>query len=109
MSQESGTRRGRFWAGYAAVAISFTVFALEATRSAAINPRIRAERIFVEAYLRDHAPDLEQERRLAEAYWSRYPHVRADDVFGPAGMGIAGARAHYERHGRQEGLRWGLE
>lgn len=99
----------RFWIGYAVVALSFGIFAIESVQSSIFNPRIRAEQTFVQAYLKDNAPDAELERELAEAYWTRYPHIRADDVFGPDGMGIAGARVHYDRHGRFEGLRWGVE
>lgn len=47
-------------------------------------------------------PDKKRERRLAEAYWSRYPDVRDDWYFGQNGrLGVYGARVHYERHGKQ--------
>lgn len=49
-------------------------------------------------------------RALAEAYWNRYPDVAEDNFFGRHGkLGVAGARSHFQRHGRQEGRKWGVD
>ena len=49
------------------------------------------------------------EPAFARAYWTRYPDVGADPYYGANGeLGLPGARAHYNRHGRFEGRRWGL-
>ena len=44
------------------------------------------------------------EKKLAEAYWQRYPDVRQSAYWGPEGpLGIRGPRDHYDHYGRQEG------
>ena len=51
-----------------------------------------------------------EESALARAYWQRYPDVGQDSYFGINGvMGIRGARAHYQQHGRLEGRVWGIQ
>ena len=53
-------------------------------------------------------PAMEEERRLANGYWQRYPDVAAHEYFGRNGlMGIGGARAHYTQYGKAEGRHWG--
>lgn len=55
-----------------------------------------------QAKLASHAdPEAEVER--AYSYWRRYPDVAKDDHYGKFGdLGVAGARRHYEEHGRRE-------
>lgn len=44
----------------------------------------------------------------AKAYWARYPDVARDAFFGTDGaQGIFGPFVHYERHGKEEGRKWG--
>lgn len=72
------------------------------------SPQNRQQRLFVDNYIQNNAPDLEKVRLLAEIYWQRYPDVGSDAHFGRHGiMGIYGARAHYDQHGKIEGRRWG--
>jgi len=52
----------------------------------------------------DDSARAEQQRRLAEAYWSRYPDIRTHHYFGEDGpLGVNGAWEHYRQHGRFEG------
>mgnify|MGYP001815005776 FL=1 len=52
--------------------------------------------------------DPEQERILAEAYWSRYPDIAASRIWGrTSALGIRGPRDHYRFIGRQQKLIWG--
>lgn len=61
------------------------------------------ERRFLTGYLQQNRVDLQLEQEMAEAYWLRYPDVRANDYWGPAGpLGIWGARDHYRQHGKRE-------
>ena len=54
------------------------------------------------------APELAEERGLAQAYWSRYPGVRNSLVYGEnSPMGILGAREHYRVYGKKEGRIFG--
>lgn len=53
----------------------------------------------------DHDPT---ELALARVYWDRYPDVANHSYFGENGvLGSAGARTHYQLHGKAEGRRWG--
>jgi hypothetical protein len=56
-----------------------------------------------------HVPDdLERERKLAEAYWRRYPAVEQSDIWGrDSELGILGPRDHYQYYGRKHGYSWG--
>ena len=55
-------------------------------------------------------PASAEEIEMANAYWQRYPDVGQDSYFGRNGvMGIRGARAHYQQHGRHEGRIWGIQ
>ena len=74
-----------------------------------LDDRLATRQRMLEEVARGKSTDLLAERMLAEAYWSRYPDVAADAVFGRTGkMGIYGAREHYQRHGRHEGRIWDL-
>lgn len=53
--------------------------------------------------------DLDRERELAEAYWSRYPEIRESTIWGEkSSLGILGPRDHYRYIGSQHGKVWGL-
>lgn len=83
---------------------SLTLYLLGLIHSPLLHPEQLAERRYVEHFLQQNAPDLEQERKLAEAYWRRYRDVAQDSYYGRQGpMGIFGAREHYQQHGRREG------
>jgi len=50
------------------------------------------------------APDLKEQRLLAEDYWLRYEGVRNDSFWGEnSRLGIKGPADHYRQHGRREG------
>lgn len=99
----------RYAAASAAVAVAFGIYYLGAGHSPLIGGRDAASQ---SEFLRQMAArsdiDLAEEERLARAYWARNPDVAADAYFGQHGrLGIFGARAHLERHGRREGRAWG--
>ncbi len=52
--------------------------------------------------------DPEQERRLAEAYWRRYPDIAASQIWGRTStLGIRCPRDHYRYIGRHQKFIWG--
>ncbi len=57
-------------------------------------------------------PDIdcsEEEARLAEAYWRRYPDIERSPVWGRDGaLGLLGPRDHYEHIGQRQGRIWGI-
>ena len=54
--------------------------------------------------------DLEKERDLAEAYWSRYPAIRRSGIWGEnSRLGILGPRDHYNYIGKNKGRLWGIQ
>ena len=56
----------------------------------------------------DDSPAWQEEVRLAEDYWFRYPDVRNDGFWGKdSSLGIRGARRHYQLYGRYEGRVFG--
>lgn len=72
------------------------------------SPFFNRETVRHEKYLRqlysELAPDIQQERRLAQAYWLRYADVRESELWGEGGvLGIKGPADHYRNHGREEG------
>ena len=94
--------------GAVVVAVSSLLWTQGFLQSPMIRPELAEQRTFTEKYLQDNAPDLQAERSLAEAYWTRYRDVKVDRHFGINGpSGIFGARAHYEQHGKREGRVFG--
>lgn len=54
------------------------------------------------------ASDMAREKKLAEAYWRRYPDVRASAVWGErSDLQFLGPRDHFTYVGRYEGRIWG--
>lgn len=54
--------------------------------------------------------DLVREKKLAEAYWNRYPEIANSKVWGrKSNMGLLAPRDHYHYVGRILGNKWGLE
>lgn len=54
--------------------------------------------------------DPELERRLAEAYWRRYPDIRDNSIWGEdSSLGFLGPRDYHVNVGRHQGRAWGLE
>ena len=87
--------------------LSLGAYAYGAFTSSLFNPRLADERAYLMTASRMPEADPEEVRRRAEAYWSRYPDIAADAHFGRDGaLGIYGARAHYQKHGRYEGRTW---
>lgn len=52
--------------------------------------------------------DMVLERKLAEAYWSRYQDIARSPIWGRDGsLGVLGPRDHYRFYGQREGRKWG--
>lgn len=74
-----------------------------ATRAPLLSEKMADRQNFVTA----HAY-LDRAEVRAKAYWARYPDVARDAFFGDDGaQGIFGPFVHYERHGEEEGRKWG--
>ncbi|WP_163338276.1 DUF1302 domain-containing protein [Desulfopila sp. IMCC35008] len=85
-----------------------TLWLLGLLTSPGTSPQTRQQRLYLNHYIQNNAPDLKETRLLAEVYWKRYPDVGSDAHFGRNGiMGIHGALAHYNQHGKIEERRWG--
>lgn len=83
---------------------SVVIWWVHAVQSPAFNPDTRRTEAYVRAMYDKLAPDLQKERRLAQAYWRRYPDVRENQLWGEDGvLGIKGPADHYRNHGHQEG------
>jgi hypothetical protein len=94
----------RFGLSAAAIIIAVVLWLEGFRHSPLIEPRRPANGQFAVNHLRETAPDMEEERILAESYWRRYRDVRNDAYWGEGGpMGIGGPRDHYRQHGRREG------
>jgi hypothetical protein len=53
--------------------------------------------------------DMVLEKKMALAYWKRYPDVRNSEVWGEKGvLGFLGPRDHYLYIGRHQGKHWGM-
>jgi hypothetical protein len=106
MKSPSTLMRGALVSTVMLIAVSLWLLGL--LTSPNTSPKTRQQRQFLEHYIQDNAPNLKETRRLAEIYWRRYPDVSSDTHFGRSGiMGIYGARAHYDQHGKIEGRKWG--
>ena len=102
-------RRLRLLLAYALVAVALALYGWGALTSPVFDPERQAQREFLRAFLDRNAPDQALEAALAEAYWRRYPNIRDHPHYGPDGVGVPGARAHYLRRGRYLDYRWGLD
>ncbi|NOQ45830.1 MAG: hypothetical protein GQ559_04035 [Desulfobulbaceae bacterium] len=90
------------------VVLGFSVWIWGFFHSPAGSRERRMERAYVASNLVTRAPDYEDEKKLAQAYWWRYHDVRKDWLWGEKGtMGVRGPRDHYRLHGRREGRIWG--
>lgn len=88
----------------------FLFWYLGAHESRFLEEERALERSYVASILVTRAPDYKLEKKLAVAYWARYPDVRKDRLWGESGtMGIRGPRDHFRLHGKREGRTWGLE
>lgn len=68
------------------------------------DSRYPAEVKYLQKFIDNNDPDLQEEKSLAEAYWLRYEDVKTDNFWGINGpMGIWGPRDHYQQHGKKEG------
>ena len=87
--------------------LSLGVYAYGAFTSTLLDPGLADERAYLMTASRMPEEDIAEVRRRAEAYWNRYKNVGADAHYGRNGaLGIYGARAHYQKHGRYEGRIW---
>jgi hypothetical protein len=88
----------------------FAIYFYGAFNAPVLDPDLAARKAYLDRVIRTDETDPATERALADAYWGRYPDVAEDAYFGRLGkLGLEGARAHFERHGRTEGRVWGLE
>lgn len=84
-------------------AVSVGVYSLGASESPLTSDRLAVR----QDYVRQHT-ELRRAEVRARAYWERNPDVRDNAFFGEGGaQGIFGAWVHYERHGLEEGRKWG--
>lgn len=91
-------------------AVALAVYLYGALHSPVLDRRLVERDAYLAGIIREGSIDMAEERRFAELYWDAYPHVGGDRYFGRDGaMGVLGAREHYNRHGRREGLLWGDE
>lgn len=87
--------------------LSLGAYAYGAFTSTLFDQRLADKRAYLMTASRAPEVDVDEMRRQAEAYWSRYRDVAADGHFGRNGkLGIYGARSHYLAHGRYEGRTW---
>ncbi|MDP6351711.1 MAG: hypothetical protein QF926_11925 [Alphaproteobacteria bacterium] len=106
---ESGHRRLELVLAIGLMAVALAIYGWRALTSPVLDSERFAQRAFLRAFLDQNAPDPELEAALAEAYWRRYPEIRDHPHYGPGGVGVPGARAHYLRRGRYLDYRWGLD
>lgn len=91
-----------------AILAGLAVYAYGLYHAPALTTDGRQRQAWLEATVRAGAADPTQEADLAEAYWTRYPDVAADALYGRSGtLKVLGAREHYRQHGRREGRLWG--
>ncbi len=109
MDDRDGYRKIRWFVAGVAVAVALAVYLWGAFTSPVFDQQRYRERAYLRAQLASSEQRVEREAALAEAYWRRYPDVAADVTYGPGGMGVEGARAHYRNHGKAEGREWGLD
>ncbi len=54
-----------------------------------------------------HPKDMAMEKKLAEAYWQRYPAIRSSPIWGEkTKIGYLGPRDHFQYRGRYQGYIW---
>ena len=111
--RDTGDSDVRAWVRWLAVSgfiLALVVYGVCAVDSPMVDPGRRAQLALLTRLAGSGKRDEVRERILAEAYWSRYADVADDRYFGRNGvLGIWGARAHYDRHGRREGRIWGAQ
>lgn len=98
-----------FLGAVALVLASWGLYAYGAFHSPLLSSELAARQAYLAAIVREGtaAADPAVVRRLAEAYWDRYPDVAKDRVYGRDGsLGQVGAHEHYVAHGRREGRIW---
>lgn len=104
------SRAGRALLAILFICTGFMLWSLGVQQSRLLKEDRAHERKYLAGILLTRAPDYEMEKKLAEAYWSRYPDVRKDRLWGQGGtMGIRGPRDHFRLHGKREGRIWGTE
>ena len=55
-------------------------------------------------YLNEENSEFQDQKLLAEAYYTRYPEIKSDEFYGENGPhGVLGAREHFRQHGKREG------
>jgi len=83
------------------------VYLWGALSSELLNADSAARNAYVKKIIETRSPDYTRELELAEAYWRTYPNVAKDKYYGRNGqMGVHGARAHFEAHGKRIGWKW---
>lgn len=84
--------------------ISAVLWGLHLLNSPLIDKERSLQQRYLRAVYRKLAPDLKEQRLLAQDYWLRYPDVKNDSFWGEKSrLGIQGPADHYRQHGRREG------
>lgn len=98
----------RMWLVAGTLALSLVLWLHGLFTSQILDPEILAQKREAASLLRRDAAKHSTEMDLAKAYWLRYEDVRNHFLFGEnSTLGISGARAHFQQHGRREGRIYG--
>lgn len=98
----------RFFISIGICAISLVLYIHFFLKSPIWDKKKKQEYSYLQQSEQNLTPEMKREKRLAEAYWRRYPDVRADPHWGQdSPMGIRGPREHYGQHGKREGRIYG--
>ena len=104
LNRKGGTER---WIAYTAIALAFVTYGFAALDSPLLDRERKRQLEILSHHSQGGARSEEEERKLAEAYWSQNADVASDLYFGREGtLGIWGAREHFDRHGKREGRLW---
>lgn len=88
----------------AAVIISSGLWLAGLLSSPLINPENQSIYSYRRNTISSSNPEYLAEKKLAEAYWQRYPDVNLSEYWGPTGpLRIFGPHDHYKQYGQQEG------
>ena len=89
---------------FAGISLALVAYAVGAWHSPLLDRELRLRfDIFTQA----EGWNEEEERSLAEIYWTRYADVAAHSYYGRDGtLGVWGAREHFKHHGKREGRHW---
>ncbi len=89
---------------FAGISLALVAYSVGAWHSPLLD---RERNLQFDALAQAEAWNEEEERSLAETYWTRNADVAADLYYGRDGtLGVWGAREHFKHHGEKEGRHW---